>query len=200
MFLSLIMIVLAYLCGSLCSAVIVCRAFGHPDPRTDGSNNPGTTNVLRIAGKGPAALVLLGDVLKGTIPVWLAYFFKLEPIALGFVALAACIGHIFPCFFGFKGGKAVATALGAMFPIGWSLACLLLVTWLFVALITGYSSLAAVVTFALAPVYTFFIKPMYTIPVLMLAVLIIARHKENIARLYLGKESKIWDKGKKLKE
>jgi glycerol-3-phosphate acyltransferase PlsY len=161
-----------------------------------GSGNPGATNVLRLGGRFPAVLVLLFDILKGTIPVWVSYKLGLDPLMLGFVAIMACLGHIFPLFFGFKGGKAVATAFGAMLPIGWELAIGLILCWGLVVFITGYSSLAAIIAVALAPLVTHFVKPLYTIPVAMLALLIIFRHKDNLIRLFQGNESRIWDKGK----
>jgi acyl phosphate:glycerol-3-phosphate acyltransferase len=194
------MMLAAYLCGSISSAVLVSKLFGLPDPRLHGSGNPGATNVLRLGGKLPAVLVLLFDVLKGTIPVWGSYFLKIEPLFLGLIAICACVGHIFPLFFGFKGGKAVATAFGAMMPIGLDLAGLLVASWLIIVALSGYSSLAAILTVSLAPLFTWFIKPLYTIPVLMLSILIILRHRENIVRLWQGKESKVWDKTKRIRE
>ncbi|MEO3877921.1 glycerol-3-phosphate 1-O-acyltransferase PlsY [Rheinheimera fenheensis] len=195
-----IMMLAAYLCGSISSAVLVSKLFRLPDPRLHGSGNPGATNVLRLGGKLPAVLVLVFDILKGTIPVWGSYFLKIEPLYLGLIAICACLGHIFPLFFGFKGGKAVATAFGAMMPIGLDLAGLLIASWLIIVALSGYSSLAAILTVSLAPVFTWFIKPLYTVPVLMLSVLIILRHRENIVRLYKGKESKVWDKTKRIRE
>jgi glycerol-3-phosphate acyltransferase PlsY len=191
---ALIMILVAYLMGSVSSAVLICRITRLPDPRTQGSKNPGATNVYRLGGKLPAALTLVADILKGTIPVWTAYFLKVEPTYLGLVAVAACLGHIYPVFFQFKGGKGVATALGAMLPIGAGLVSLLVATWLLVAVASGYSSLAAIITAIVAPVYTHFLKPIYTYPVLMLSILIIARHRENIWRLIKGEETKIGHK------
>lgn len=188
------MMAFAYLFGSISSAVLICRIFRLPDPRFAGSNNPGATNVYRLGGKVPAVLVLVFDILKGTIPVWSAYFLKVEPIALGGIAIAACLGHIYPVFFGFKGGKAVATAFGALLPIGLSLAGLLILTWLIILALTKYSSLAALITVSLAPLYTWFIKPLYTVPVAMLAALIVFRHRANIKRLLSGTEPKITDK------
>ncbi|MBN7820329.1 glycerol-3-phosphate 1-O-acyltransferase PlsY [Bowmanella sp. Y26] len=196
--LTLLMIAAAYLAGSISSAVLICKVFGLPDPRTKGSGNPGTTNVYRIGGRFPALLTLLCDVLKGTIPVWGSYFLGIEPLYLGFIAIAACLGHIYPLFFGFNGGKAVATALGTMLPIGLDLSGLLIATWIATVFITGYSSLAALITVGLAPVFTWFIKPQYSIPVTMLSILIIARHRSNIVRLFKGEEGRIWDKGKTL--
>ncbi len=189
------MIAVAYLFGSLSSAVVISRAFSLPDPRTAGSKNPGATNVYRLGGRIPALLVLVLDILKGTIPVYGSYFLGIEPVLLGVIAIAACLGHIFPLYFGFAGGKAVATAFGAMLPIGLDLAGLLILSWVAVVFITGYSSLGALIAVSLAPLFTFLIKPLYTVPVAMLSLLIILRHKDNISRLLAGKESKIWDKG-----
>ena len=184
------MIIAAYLVGSISSAILLCKLLKLPDPRTIGSNNPGATNVLRISNKYTAALVLAFDILKGTIPVWGAYFLGLEPINLGLIALAACLGHMYPIFFNFQGGKAVATALGVMLPIGLDLGGLLILTWISVVYFTRYSSLAAIVTVSLAPFYIWLLKPLYMYPVMMLSVLIIFRHKENIWRLIKGQESK----------
>ncbi|MFC3034169.1 glycerol-3-phosphate 1-O-acyltransferase PlsY [Pseudoalteromonas fenneropenaei] len=191
------MCVLAYLMGSISSAILVCRVFRLPDPRFAGSNNPGATNVLRLGGKLPALLVLIGDVLKGTIPVWGAYFLAIEPLWLGMVAVAACLGHIYPVFFHFNGGKAVATAFGSLLPIGLSLAGLLVATWILILWLTRYSSLAAIITVSLAPLYTYLIKPLYTLPVTFLTLLIIFRHRANIKRLWQGKEPKITNKLKR---
>lgn len=194
--LTLLMAAVAYLFGSLSSAVVISQLFGLPDPRTAGSKNPGATNVYRLGGRIPALLVLVMDILKGTIPVYGSYFLGIEPIMLGIIAIFACLGHIFPLYFGFKGGKAVATAFGAMLPIGLDLAGLLILSWVVVVFLTGYSSLGALVAVSLAPLFTFLIKPLYTVPVAMLSLLIILRHKDNIARLLAGNESKVWDKGK----
>jgi glycerol-3-phosphate acyltransferase PlsY len=187
----LLMLSVAYLCGSLSSAILVCQMFQLPDPRLHGSGNPGATNVLRLGGKLPAVLVLIADILKGTIPVYTSYFLGLPPIALGMIAVAACLGHIYPLYFGFKGGKAVATAFGAMLPLGVGLAMLLVGTWLCLAYWTRYSSLAAVVTVSLAPLFTWWLKPTYTLPTLMLTGLILWRHWPNIKRLLAGDEPQI---------
>ena len=189
--LTIILIIFAYLLGSISSAILICRLLNLPDPRTQGSNNPGATNVLRISNKRTAAAVLAFDILKGTIPVWGAYFFGLEPIFLGAIAVAACLGHMYPIFFNFKGGKAVATAFGVLLPIGLDLAGLLVFTWYLVAKTSRYSSLAAVVAVSLAPFYTWLLKPLYTYPVIMLSILIIVRHRANLVRLLKGKEPKI---------
>ncbi|WP_341501911.1 glycerol-3-phosphate 1-O-acyltransferase PlsY [Gallaecimonas sp. GXIMD4217] len=188
---AVLMTFLAYLLGSVSSAVIVCKLRGLPDPRRHGSGNPGATNVLRLGGKGAAATVLVFDVLKGTIPVWGSYFLGIEAIWLGIIAIAACLGHIFPIFFHFRGGKGVATAFGAMLPVGLSLGGLQILTWLSIVALTRYSSLAAIVTAGLSPLYTWFIKPAYTIPSAMLATLIIIRHKDNLRRLWHHTEPKV---------
>lgn len=187
--LGLLMILTAYLIGSISSAVLISRLFSLDDPRLRGSGNPGATNVYRLGGALPAGLTLLFDVLKGMVPVWGSYYLGLPPIVLGLVAIAACLGHIYPLYFGFKGGKGVATALGAMFPVAWEMALLLIGTWLAVFAVSRISSLAALITVSLAPLYAFFIKPQYTIPALMLSALIIWRHRTNIIRLWQGKEA-----------
>ncbi len=189
--------IIAYLLGSISSAVLICRLAKLPDPRTHGSNNPGATNVLRVGGKLPALFVLIFDVAKGMLPVWLGYYLALKPFELGMVALAACIGHIFPIFFKFKGGKGVATAFGAIAPIGWAVTGSMLGTWLFVFLISGYSSLSAVISALLVPFYVWWFRPEFTFPVALVCCLLIYRHHENIQRLWRGQEDKMWDKLKK---
>jgi glycerol-3-phosphate acyltransferase PlsY len=175
----------AYLLGSISSAILVCKLFSIGDPRELGSGNPGATNVLRIGGKFPASLVLTFDVLKGTLPVWASYHLGL-----------ACLGHMFPLFFGFSGGKAVATAFGAIIPLGLDLAAMLIMSWVIVVMLTHYSSLAAIVSASLAPVFTWLLKPEYTLPVAILSVLIILRHKDNIIRLCQKQEPTILNKKK----
>lgn len=192
--LALVMIIIAYLLGSISSAVLICRILRLPDPRGVGSNNPGATNVLRIGGKKAAVSVLLCDMLKGTTPVWGGYFLGIEPIILGVIAIAACLGHMYPLFFHFKGGKGVATALGAIAPIGLDLTGMIIATWLTVAVLFRYSSLAAIVTVLLAPFYTWMVKPQYTLPVAMLCCLIVFRHHQNIKRLFEGTEPKVGEK------
>ena len=194
--LTIFMILAAYLAGSISSAVLVCRLRGLPDPRTQGSGNPGATNVLRIGGASSAAMVLFFDMLKGALPAYIAYVLGIDAISLGLIAIAACLGHIFPIFFGFKGGKGVATAFGAMAPIGEDLALCLILTWLLLVLLTRYSSLAAIITALLAPLFTWWLDDRFTIAVAMLATLILIRHKDNIRRLLRGEEAKISRKKK----
>ena len=187
----------AYLLGSLSAAILFCRLFGLPDPRSEGSRNPGATNVLRIGGKWPALVVLIFDMLKGMLPVWAGYYLGLTHFELGMVALAACLGHIFPVFFNFKGGKGVATAFGAITPIAWGVAGSMLGTWLLVFLVSGYSSLSAVVTALLVPFYVWWFKPEFTFPVALVCCLLIYRHHVNIQRLWRGEEDKVLYKFKK---
>ena len=191
------MIIFAYLCGSISSAILVCKLAGLPDPRTHGSGNPGATNVLRLGGKTAAASVLVFDVLKGMVPVWLAYLMHVTPFYLGLTAIAACLGHIYPVFFHFRGGKGVATAFGAIAPIGWDLTGLVTGTWLLTVLLSGYSSLGAIVSALIAPFYVWWFKPQFTFPVSMLSCLILLRHHDNIQRLWRGQEGKIWKRKKK---
>ncbi|WP_279129480.1 glycerol-3-phosphate 1-O-acyltransferase PlsY [Photobacterium phosphoreum] len=192
--LALLMIIAAYLLGSISSAVLISKLYHFPDPRTHGSRNPGATNVLRLGGKVAATLVLVGDILKGMIPVWLSYYFGLNPFLLGIIGIAACLGHIYPIFFHFQGGKGVATALGALAPIGWDLSGSLISIWILALTLTGYSSLASLITALAAPLMTWMVKPEYTMPVAMLSCLIIFRHQDNIRRLLDGDETKIWQK------
>ncbi len=192
------MIIFAYLCGSISSAILVCRVARLPDPRTAGSwQSRRDKCVADLGGRLAAAAVLIFDVLKGMLPVWLAYSFHIPPMYLGLTAIAACLGHIYPVFFRFKGGKGVATAFGAIAPIGWDLTGLMTGTWLLTVLLSGYSSLGAIVSALIAPFYVWWFKPEFTFPVAMLSCLILLRHHDNIQRLWRGQEGKIWDKLKK---
>ena len=187
----------AYLLGSISSAILICKMVGLPDPRTTGSHNPGATNVLRIGGKWAALGVLVFDILKGMLPVWGGYYLGLTQFELGMVALGACLGHIFPIFFKFKGGKGVATAFGSIAPIAWSVAGSMIGCWLLVFLISGYSSLSAVVTALIIPFVVWWVKPEFTFPVALVCCLLVYRHHDNIQRLWRGQEDKMWHKFKK---
>lgn len=188
------MIIAAYFCGSLSGALIVSKLMHLRNPSDYGSHNPGATNMLRVNGKFPAFCVLIFDMLKGLLPVYLAYRLDISPFFLGIIAIAACLGHIFPCFFHFHGGKGVATALGSMVMIGFDFSGLFIATWIIALFITGYSSVAAIISFLLAPLFVWFIRPELTMPVAMLSCLIIIRHISNIQRLIKGEESRILDK------
>lgn len=183
---------LAYLTGSLSSAIIVCRLMNLPDPRTEGSKNPGTTNVLRLGGKKAAAIVLAGDVLKGIAPVLLAKLFGMHDAALAWIGAAAFLGHLYPIFFNFEGGKGVATAIGVIIALSPVLGLLLMTTWILTAKISKYSSLAALTAAALAPFYAWFVtKGTYLPGLIVMCGMLIWRHKENIQRLRTGTESQI---------
>ncbi|MCX7118004.1 MAG: glycerol-3-phosphate 1-O-acyltransferase PlsY [Legionellales bacterium] len=183
----------AYLVGSICSAVIVGRLFDLPDPRQEGSQNPGATNVLRLAGKKYAIMVLLADMLKGLLPVLMAHVLTASITLLGLTCLAAVLGHIYPIFFNFKGGKGVATAIGALLGFHFLLGALVIVIWVLVAYTTRYSSLASLISITLAPLFAMaFSGSIFPfLPLLMMAVLILYQHLDNIKRLLDGQETKI---------
>lgn len=187
----------AYLMGSINTAVLISRYCKLPDPRQYGSHNPGASNVFRTGKRGVAGAVLLLDMAKGTVPVYLSWYLKVPVIYLGFIGIAACLGHMYPLYFEFRGGKGVATALGALMPLGLDMGCFMIATWVVVLFWSGYSSLAAIVAALVAPLYTYFLKPEYTLPVAMLCCLIILRHHENISRLLHGVEPKIWQRKSK---
>jgi acyl phosphate:glycerol-3-phosphate acyltransferase len=189
--------IVAYLLGSVSFAVIVSRLFGLPDPRTYGSNNPGATNVLRSGNKLAAALTLLGDALKGWLAVALAS--RAAPILglgeahIAIAALFVFLGHLFPAFYQFKGGKGVATALGVLLALDWRVGVGAAVLWLVIFGLTRTSSLAALVATAVTPIAAYFFRgaDFATGVILLIALLVIWRHKENIARLLSGNEKEI---------
>ncbi|AAZ98335.1 Protein of unknown function DUF205 [Thiobacillus denitrificans ATCC 25259] len=193
----LLLVVAAYLLGSLSFAVIVSRAMGLPDPRSFGSGNPGATNVLRTGRKTAAILTLLGDALKGWVAVvaarGLAAQFGLDDDIVLLCALAAFIGHLFPVFFGFQGGKGVATALGILVALDPWLGLACLATWVAMALVFRISSLSALVTAVLAPVYAGLLLGWNdsATTVLVIALLLVYRHKANLLKLVTGQEARI---------
>ena len=194
--------VAAYLLGSLSFAVIVSRVMGLSDPRTYGSKNPGATNVLRSGSKAAAVVTLLLDAVKGWLPVVLVRAFG-EPFGLGngtlaLVGLAAFLGHLFPVFFGFQGGKGVATAAGVLLGISSWLGLATALTWLIVAVFFRYSSLASLVAAVFAPAYYLFGNGLawnadraVVLAVIVMSVLLVWRHRENLNRLMAGTESKL---------
>jgi len=183
--------VLAYLCGSIPFGLLLARAGGHGDIRAIGSGNIGATNVLRTGNKKLAAATLLCDLLKGVVPVAIAWRFGAETAAVA--AVFAPLGHIFPIWLRFKGGKGVATAGGALLAYAWPVALAAIATWLVVAFIFRYSSLAAVIATVMAPVYAWLMLPagISPLPALLIALLVVWRHRSNITRLAQGKEDKI---------
>lgn len=197
----IILIILSYLSGSLCSAIIICKLFNLPDPRMEGSKNPGATNVLRIAGKKYAAMVLIGDMLKGLIPMLIAHLLGANTLTLGIVALAAVLGHIYPIFFNFQGGKGVATALGAFLGFHFIMGIIAIATWILVANFSRYSSLASLITMVLMPFYSLFAAGNYHafLPFFIITIFVIYQHRVNISRLINGEEPKIQGVFRKVK-
>jgi len=189
----LFLILSAYLLGSLSGALLTCKLLQLPDPRTGGSGNPGATNVLRQNGRLAAFLTLVIDVLKAVIALWLAKFFTEVPLFLATVALAVWLGHLYPIFFQFRGGKGVATAFGIFLVLVWPVSLAALVTWLVMAFLFRYSSVAALTAALLTPVYMygFTSQPPYLVLSLIISSLLIWRHRTNIRDLLSGRESKI---------
>ena len=181
-------LILAYLLGSVSAAIIVCRLMGLPDPRSDGSGNPGTTNVLRIGGKPAALLTLAGDMLKGVIPVLIAREYGLSDTLLGAVGFAAFLGHLYPIFFRFEGGKGVATALGVLLTLHWGLGAAVVLLWASAFALTRISSVGAITAFVAAPFLAHWLMPDAMIGVAIMSVMLLARHKTNIFALIKGTE------------
>lgn len=190
---ALIMIVSAYLIGSISFAVVVSKLMGLADPHTYGSGNPGATNVLRSGSKTAAALTLLGDALKGWLAVFVAQLLKFPDEVIAAVAIAVMLGHFFPIFFKFKGGKGVATALGVLTALSWQVSLTCLTVWLVIAFGLKISSLAALVAAIVAPFATLYFmeNKWYAALIAVIAVMVLARHKANIQRLLNKQESKI---------
>jgi len=193
--LDIALIILAYLMGSINSAIIVCKLMGLPSPLSVGSGNPGATNVLRLGNKKAAAITMIGDVLKGIIPVIIGHLLHASSLSLSLIAMAAVIGHIFPIFFKFKGGKGVATTLGVILALNIYLGLAVLATWLVMAIVFRYSSLSSLMACAWCPLYAYFIIGYSSVwPLLVIAIIVIIRHQANIKRLWTGTESKIGQK------
>lgn len=188
-----LLVIGAYLLGSVSTAIIVCRLAGLPDPRTQGSRNPGATNVLRLGGKKAAAVVLLGDMLKGLAPVALAQSLGANDPAPALVGAAAFLGHLYPLFFRFQGGKGVATFLGVVLGLSWQVGLLTVATWLVMAALFRISSLAALTAALLTPLYLWWRHPATAqiLIVAMMTVLLYWRHRSNIEKLLHGKENRI---------
>lgn len=185
--------VFAYLLGSVSSAIIVAKLFGLEDPRQVGSGNPGATNILRYGGKKAAILTLAGDVFKGVIPVVVAHAFKAEPLVLGLTMAGAFLGHVFPVYHGFKGGKGVATAAGALIALHPWVGLSLVATWLATAMLTRYSSLSAIVATLASPIYVWWFtrEPALIGATAALGALLLWRHRSNIQKLLAGTEPRI---------
>jgi len=193
MIIDFLLVLGGYLFGSISTAVLTCRLMGLPDPRTEGSRNPGATNVLRLGGKKAAFLTLTGDMLKGLVPVLIAQALHASPLILSATALAAFLGHLYPVFFGFQGGKGVATALGVILglylPAGLGVAAI----WLLMAFLFRISSLSALTAMLLAPVVFWLLKPepAFISVMIVITLMLFWRHRSNIRDLLSGTEGKI---------
>ena len=187
-------LIASYLLGSISSAIIICKIAGLPDPRTKGSKNPGATNVLRIGGKKIAALVLFLDALKGALPVILAHYFGLSLFESTIILLCAFLGHVFPIFYGFKGGKGVATFLGGLIGLNFLVGLTFSIIWLFIAKVIKISSIAALTATLLSPIYFYVITTnnvKATLVIFLINLFIYFTHRENIKRIISGDEGVI---------
>ena len=189
----ILLILGGYLFGSISAAIVVCRLMGLPDPRSEGSRNPGTTNVLRIGGKRAAILTLAGDMLKGLVPVLIARALHATPEIQAATALAAFLGHLYPVFFGFQGGKGVATALGVFFGLHWLTGLAGAGIWVAMALLFRISSRSALTAMLLAPLVFWYLQPelAYVYVTIIITVMLFWRHRSNIRDLLGGKEGRI---------
>lgn len=185
--------VFAYLIGSISTAIITCRIMGFDDPRSTGSHNPGATNVLRHGGKKAALITLLGDMLKGLIPVLVIIQLTGDPLTIAATGLFALLGHIFPIYYGFRGGKGVATFYGVILAFNWTVGIISLAIWLLTALLLKISSLSALVSIFCTPIVLWYFTQSaeLTITTVLMSLLVFWRHKRNISSLLQGNEAKI---------
>ena len=190
---------IGYLFGSISSAILISKLFGLNDPRQQGSKNPGATNVLRSGNKFAAALTLFGDVSKGAIPVALAQYYGAPTAIIAVVCITAFMGHLYPIFFGFKGGKGVATAIGVFMALSWKIFSIFALVWLLVLAISRYSSLSALIAAAITGLASFAVfnqahQVQLIGAVFWIVAFLFLRHRENIEKLRAGKESKVGSK------
>ncbi len=193
---ALVFSALAYLIGSFSTAIITCKIMGIEDPRSTGSNNPGATNVLRHGGKKAAIITLIGDMLKGLIPVLIATQLQMENTVIALTALFALLGHVFPVYYGFKGGKGVATFYGTILAINWQVGLIVLLIWLLIAAILKISSLSALVSIFSTPLVLWYFSHSVelTMACAIMSMIVFWRHKQNIRSLLQGSEAKIGNK------
>ncbi|MDJ0880775.1 MAG: glycerol-3-phosphate 1-O-acyltransferase PlsY [Gammaproteobacteria bacterium] len=186
----ILFIILAYLLGSFSSAITLSKLLGFPDPRAEGSHNPGATNVLRIAGKKAAALTLFGDMLKGFVPVLLANLVIDNPLWIAATGFSAFLGHCYPIYYQLKGGKGVATAIGFILAFNWITGLAVVSIWLVVAQLFKLSSLAALIAFLIMPLINHLLMPQLSVTLILtsLSIILFWRHQENIKRLLQGSE------------
>lgn len=193
MLVATVMVLLSYLMGSVSSAILVCKVFGSVDPRTHGSGNPGATNVLRLYGKKAALATLAGDLLKGVIPLIIGKMLSLSEATMATMGVAVFFGHLYPVFFGFQGGKGVATLIGVLYGIAWPLGIFFMLEWLLIAAVFRISSLAALVAAASSPFFVHAVtgSAHFLAAVCVMVAFIFWRHRSNIAKLIAGTEGKI---------
>ena len=191
-----VLIIISYIIGSVNSSIVFSKIYKLPDPREYGSKNPGATNILRSGNKILALAIVIFDILKGFLPVVIAYYFLKEDLYVQIVGVIAVIGHIYPIFYKFKGGKGVATTFGSILAFDFILGLICLMTWLITAFLFRYSALSAIVSFTFLPIYTWLSYENYTITsiYLILAIVVIYKHKTNIKNLLNNEETKIGSK------
>ena len=191
-----VLIIISYIIGSVNSSIVFSKIYKLPDPREYGSKNPGATNILRSGNKILALAIVIFDILKGFLPVVIAYYFIKEDLYVQIVGVIAVIGHIYPIFYKFKGGKGVATSFGAILAFDFILGLICLMTWLITSFLFRYSALSAIVSFTFLPIYTWLSYENYTITsiYLILAIVVIYKHKTNIKNLLNNEETKIGSK------
>ena len=197
LFISLfVLIIISYIIGSVNSSIVFSKIYKLPDPRKYGSKNPGATNILRSGNKILALAIVIFDILKGFLPVVIAYYFLKEDVYVQIIGVIAVIGHIYPIFYKFKGGKGVATSFGSILAFDFILGLICLMTWLITAFLFRYSALSAIVSFTFLPIYTWLSYENYTITsiYLILAIVVIYKHKTNIKNLLNNEEAKIGSK------
>jgi len=191
----MVTLVLAYLIGSLNGAIIICKIMQLPSPRSVGSGNPGATNVIRLGNKTAAILTLLFDVFKGIVAVLIALWFHLPALYIGLAGFVVVFGHMYPLFFGFKGGKGVATSLGVICTINLMLGACVILSFMIMLALFRYVSLASIISALLCPVIGYFlVSHAYTPSLILIALFITFRHHENIKRLFNGNENKLGQK------
>jgi len=191
-----VLIIISYIIGSVNSSIVFSKIYKLPDPREYGSKNPGATNILRSGNKILALAIVIFDILKGFLPVVIAYYFLKEDLYVQIVGVIAVIGHIYPIFYKFKGGKGVATSFGSILAFDFILGLICLMTWLITSFLFRYSALSAIVSFTFLPIYTWLSYENYTITsiYLILAIVVIYKHETNIKNLLNNEETKIGSK------
>ncbi len=186
--LAIVLWIFSYLIGSVSAAILVCRLFGFPDPRSEGSHNPGATNVLRVGNKFAAGLTLVGDVAKGVVPILIARRLGMPETIAALCGFCAFLGHLYPVYFDFRGGKGVATAFGVLGTLHWPSLLIVGGIWLLVFVTTRFSSLASIAAFFLAPFILLLTDPALFHPILVLSLILLFRHRHNIVLLVKGEE------------